>query len=92
MVKQAMKTAENQKQPISVTHLQREFNVTNEMDQKLQVKLDPEVIAQQVQASARAYLSYGKEKGQGKGKSKGKGRGRYQFDRRICRWRTGDDA
>ena len=31
-----MKSAENQKQPISVTHLQHEFNVTNEMDQELQ--------------------------------------------------------
>ena len=31
-----MKAAENQKQPISVTHLQHEFNVTNEMDQELQ--------------------------------------------------------
>ena len=35
-LKQAMKSAENQKQPISVTHLQHEFNVTNEMDQELQ--------------------------------------------------------
>ena len=38
-LKQAMKAAENQKQPISaisVTHLQHEFNVTNEMDQELQ--------------------------------------------------------
>ena len=35
-LKQAMKTAENQKQPISVTHLQHEFGVTNEMDQELQ--------------------------------------------------------
>ena len=35
-LKQAMKTAENPKQPISVTHLQHEFNVTNEMDQELQ--------------------------------------------------------
>ena len=26
----------NQKQPIAVTHLQHEFNVTNEMDQELQ--------------------------------------------------------
>ena len=32
-LKQAMKTAEHQKQPISVTHLQHEFGVTNEMDQ-----------------------------------------------------------
>ena len=31
-----MKVAENQKQPISVTHLQHEFNVTKEMDQELQ--------------------------------------------------------
>ena len=31
-----MKKAENQKQPISVTHLQHEFGVTNEMDQELQ--------------------------------------------------------
>ena len=35
-LKQAMKKAENQKQPISVTHLQHEFGVTNEMDQELQ--------------------------------------------------------
>ena len=35
-LKQAMKAAENQKQPISVTHLQHEFTVTNEMDQELQ--------------------------------------------------------
>ena len=35
-LKQAMKAAENQKQPISVTHLQHEFNVTNEIDQELQ--------------------------------------------------------
>ena len=32
----AMKTAENQKQPTVVTHLQHEFGVTNEMDQELQ--------------------------------------------------------
>ena len=32
-LEQAMKAAENQKQPISVTHLLQEFNVTNEMDQ-----------------------------------------------------------
>ena len=31
-----MKSAENQKQPISVTHIQHEFGVTNEMDQELQ--------------------------------------------------------
>ena len=36
VVKQARKNAENQKQPISVTHLQHEFGVTNEMDQELQ--------------------------------------------------------
>ena len=35
-LKQAMKAAENQEQPISVTHLQHEVNVTNEMDQELQ--------------------------------------------------------
>ena len=35
-VTQAMKKAENQKHPISVTHLQHEFGVTNEMDQELQ--------------------------------------------------------
>ena len=35
-LKLAMKAAENQKQPISVTHLQHKFNVTNEMDQELQ--------------------------------------------------------
>ena len=34
-LKQAMKGAENQKQPISVTHLQHEFNATNEVDQEL---------------------------------------------------------
>ena len=31
-----MKAAENQKQPIAVTHLQHELNVTNEMDQELE--------------------------------------------------------
>ena len=31
-----MKTAENQKQPVAVTHPQHEFGVTNEMDQELQ--------------------------------------------------------
>ena len=36
VLKQAMKSAENQKQPISVTHLQHEFGMTNEMDQELQ--------------------------------------------------------
>ena len=36
VLQQAMKNAENQKQPISVTHLQHEFGVTNEMDQELQ--------------------------------------------------------
>ena len=36
VLKQAMKNAENQKQPISVTHLRHEFGVTNEMDQQLQ--------------------------------------------------------
>ena len=35
-LKQAMKSAENQKQPISVTHLQHEMGVTNEMDQESQ--------------------------------------------------------
>ena len=35
-LKQAMKTSENQKEPIAVTHLQHEFGVTNEMDQELQ--------------------------------------------------------
>ena len=34
-LEQAMNGAENQKQPISVTHLQHEFNVTNEMYQEL---------------------------------------------------------
>ena len=33
---QAKKNAENQKQPISVTDLQHDFGVTNEMDQELQ--------------------------------------------------------
>ena len=36
--------------------------------------LDPEVSAQLVQASAQAYLSFGKEKVKGKGKGKSKGR------------------
>ena len=31
-----MKAAENQKHPISVTHLQREFHVAHEMDEELQ--------------------------------------------------------
>ena len=35
-LKQAMKVAENQKQPISVTRLQHDFHVTTEMDQELQ--------------------------------------------------------
>ena len=34
-LKQAMKAAENQKQPIAVTHLQHEFDVTHAMDQEL---------------------------------------------------------
>ena len=37
--------------------------------------LDPEVSAQRVQASAQAYLSFGKEKGKEKNKGKGKGKG-----------------
>ena len=41
-LKQAMKAAENQKQPIAGTHLQHEFNVTNEMEQELQHFLDLE--------------------------------------------------
>ena len=45
--------------------------------------LDPEASAQLVQASAQAYLSFGKDKGKGKAKGKGKD---------ICRWRTDDDA
>ena len=35
-LKQAVKNAENQRQPISVTHLQHDSAVTNEMDQELQ--------------------------------------------------------
>ena len=35
-LKQAMKTAENRKLPIAVTHLPHDFGVTNEMDQELQ--------------------------------------------------------
>ena len=35
-LKQAMKSSEHEKQPISVTHLQHEFGETNEMDQELQ--------------------------------------------------------
>ena len=35
-LKQAMMAAENQKQPIAVTHLQHEFNLTNDTDQELQ--------------------------------------------------------
>ena len=35
-LKQAMKAAENQKQPIAVTDLQHGFGVTNEMDQEVQ--------------------------------------------------------
>ena len=44
-------------------------------------ELDPEVSAQLVQASAPAYLSFGKEKGKGKGKANGKGKGRYPVRR-----------
>ena len=36
VLKQAMKTAENRKLPIAVTHLQHDFGVTNEMDDELQ--------------------------------------------------------
>ena len=36
--------------------------------------LDPEVSAQVVQATAQAYLSFGKEQGKGQGKGKNKGR------------------
>ena len=39
--------------------------------------LDPEVSVQLVQASAQAYLSFGKGKGTGKGKAEKKGKGRY---------------
>ena len=39
--------------------------------------IDPEVGAQLVEASAQAYLSFGKDKGKGKGKAHGKGKGRY---------------
>ena len=35
VLKQAMKTAKNQKQPISATHLQHQFGVTNEKGQEL---------------------------------------------------------
>ena len=35
-LKQSMKAAENQKQPIAVTHLLHESTVANEMDQELQ--------------------------------------------------------
>ena len=35
-LKQAMKDAENQKQPIAATNFQHDFGVTNEMDQELQ--------------------------------------------------------
>ena len=38
-LKQAMKAAENQRQPIAVTHLQHEFNMTHEMDQEMQLFL-----------------------------------------------------
>ena len=40
VLKQAMKTAENRKLPIAVTHLQHDFEVTNEMDQEMQRFLD----------------------------------------------------
>ena len=36
MLKQAMKNAENRKQPIAATNLHHDFGVTNEMDQELQ--------------------------------------------------------
>ena len=39
--------------------------------------LDPEASAQFVQASAPAYLTYGKDRGKGKGKRTRKGKGRY---------------
>ena len=35
MLNQAMKNAENRKQPIAATNLQHDFGVTNEMDQEL---------------------------------------------------------
>ena len=41
--------------------------------------LDPEVSAQLVQASAQAYLSFGKETVKGKGKAKGQGQGQGQI-------------
>ena len=40
VLKHAMKTAENRKLPIAVTHLQHDFGVTNEMDQEMQRFLD----------------------------------------------------
>ena len=36
VLKQAVKTAENRKLPIAVTHLQHDFGMTNEMDQELE--------------------------------------------------------
>ena len=41
---QAMKAAENQKQPIAVTHLQHEFNVTNEMQHFLISRTEGEAL------------------------------------------------
>ena len=54
--------------------------------------LDPKVSAQLVQASAQAYLSFGKDKGKGEGKKQRKGqKADTLFDRRICRWKTVGD-
>ena len=50
--------------------------------------LGPEVSAQLVQASAQAYLSFGKEKRKCKGKAKGEGKGRYLVRPSHRHWRT----
>ena len=50
--------------------------------------LGPEVSAHLVQASAQAYLSFGKEKG--KVKAKARARADVLFARHICQWRIVD--
>ena len=53
--------------------------------------LDTEVSAQLVQASALAFLSFGRTKEKVKAKQKVRAREDILFDRHICRWRTVND-
>ena len=54
-----MKVAENQKQPISVTNLQHEFMVTNEMDQELQHFLISRTEGEAMEVGSRTRTRFG---------------------------------